>query len=175
MSKLEVIIYAPGKEENREKSLKELVSLISGLNPGRIFISLESNSESVGNKLTEEFKNIPVNVVECDFAGKVPDKGQSTDLQVKRKVLELGLETIAKYVENINESVESLNSEITMSLFRAFFIFYSNAMPEDYEILYEDRRMCILGKLVHEKIEHGDLLIVSPWDAYWFKDEFEKL
>ena len=58
---------------------------------------------------------------------------------------------------------------------RAFFIFYSNAMPEDYKILYEDRRMCILGKLVHEKIEHGDLLIVSPWDAYWFKDEFEKL
>lgn len=175
MKEIDVLIYLPGQGEKEKKSMMELVNMARGKNPSRIFISLESRSEAIRNKLTEELRNIPVSTTECNISGIVSDSSQSTDLQVKRKVLELGLDTLAKYVENSNESIESLNSEVTLSLFRAFFIFYSSAMPGDYELLYEDRRMCILGKLLHENIESGDMLIVSPWDAYWFKDELEKL
>jgi hypothetical protein len=97
------------------------------------------------------------------------------DQEVKRKILSLGLETISKYVNSNSSTMESINSEVTISLFRAFFQFYSSAMPADYEAFYEVRRFCILGQLVHMKPEEGDILIVPPWDAYWFIDEFNSI
>ncbi|MHB1439175.1 MAG: hypothetical protein ACYCSO_01760 [Cuniculiplasma sp.] len=175
MDKMDVLIYAQRKVEEEGQSLSELVNLVRRRTPMRIFISLEGNSEKVLHKLSGTFEDIPLKIVECEVTGKLIDKNQSTDLEVKRKVLELGLETLAKYVDNNTNSIESLNSEITISLFRAFFMFYSAAMPKDYEILYEDRRMCILGKLIHTGIENGDVLITSPWDAYWFIDELDKV
>jgi hypothetical protein len=169
-----VIIFMKKTDNSLEDSIKELLTILQSKDPQRIFISLGKESEKVGNSLSKIFSNIPISIEECNISVLNPASKDSADFEVKRKVLELGLETIAKYVDNSNDSLQSLNSEITISLFRAFFLFYSSAMKADYESLYENRRMCILGKLIHSGIDSKDVLITTPWDAYWFLDELDK-
>jgi hypothetical protein len=166
-----IIIYEVLDELGKEKSMESLEKFLSGVDPARIFISLEEQSQDIHDFLFSKYGNIPIEITECK---NLKNYGISTnpDMDVKKKILDLGLETVAQYVQANNRSIEEANSEITLTLFRAFFIFYSSAMPEEYEVMFEDRRMCIYGKLIDRKFMDGDVLITSPWDAYWFYDKF---
>ena len=76
MKEIDVLIYLPGQGEKEKESMMELVNMARGKNPSRIFISLESRSETIRNKLTEELKNIPVSTTECNISGIVSDSSQ---------------------------------------------------------------------------------------------------
>ena len=39
-----------------------------------------------------------------------------------------------------------------------------------FGLLFEERRMCSYGQLTENGATDGDILIVPPWDAYWFYD-----
>ncbi|MGP6207500.1 hypothetical protein ACNF42_05670 [Cuniculiplasma sp. SKW3] len=166
-----IIIYEVLDDLGKERSLKSLENYLSGIDPSRIFITLENSSQDVYDFLFSKYGNIPIEIVECRNLGN-GGKCNNPDIDVKKKILDLGLETVAHYVQANNKSIGEVNSEITLTLFRAFFIFYSSAMPDEYEVLFEERRMCIYGKLIDRKFMDGDVLITSPWDSYWFYDKF---
>ncbi len=174
MNKVMTVIYISERSKKGNQSLDDLFNFLIPMAPTRIMIALDRNSEEVSNFIQKKFPGLPVDTLECNISGTKDQEVSAADLEVKRKILSLGIETLAKYVDSNFKNMYDLNSEVTVSLFRAFFQFYSNAMPSDYEVFYEYRRLCILGKIVKKKPENGDILIVSPWDAYWFMDELEK-
>lgn len=172
LNEVRVVIYSDRGEKQSEETLFELYSYLRNMKPDRLLVALDPGNDRILSFLHQKFPAIPIESVHCRVIGIKRDESSVADQEVKRKILSLGLDTIAKYVNSNSSTMESINSEVTISLFRAFFQFYSNAMPADYEAFYEARRFCILGQLVHMKPKEGDVLIVPPWDAYWFIDEF---
>lgn len=172
LNEVRVVIYSDRGEKQSEETLFELYSFLRNMKPERLLVALDPGNDRILSFLHQKFPAIPIESVHCRVIGIKRDESSVADQEVKRKILSLGLDTIAKYVNSNSSTMESINSEVTISLFRAFFQFYSSAMPSDYEAFYESRRFCILGQLVHMKPKEGDVLIVPPWDAYWFIDEF---
>ncbi len=164
-----VVIYEVLDELGRESSLQSLKSYLEEFDPQRIFISWGELNDDLYNYLDSIYRSVPIEIIDCkSLAGM--DSLRSPDMDVKKKILNLGLQTIAQYVQANNKSLKDVNTEITLTLFRAFFIFYSTAMPDDYENMFEERRMCLYGKIIDRKFRDGDILITNPWDAYWFFD-----
>lgn len=172
LNEVKVVIYSDRGEKQSEEALFELYRFLRNMKPDRLLVALDHGNGKILSFLHQKFPAIPIESVHCRITGIKSDESSVADQEVKRKILALGLDTIAKYVNSKSSTIESINSEVTISLFRAFFQFYSSAMPVDYEAFYESRRFCILGQLVHMKPKDGDILIVPPWDAYWFIDEF---
>jgi hypothetical protein len=166
-----IVIYEVLNDLGKDGSMKSLHSYLEEMEPSRIFISLDNSGPDIHGFLSSRYSNTPIESLECKNIGNKPGS-ISPDIDVKKKILDLGLQTVADYVQANNRSIREANTEITLTLFRAFFIFYSTAMPEEYELLFEERRMCIYGKLIDRKFRDGDVLITSPWDAYWFYDKF---
>lgn len=164
-----VIAYGNMGENSETDDLKKLLKYVKGIGPKRIFIAMGESTEKIINEVSEKNPMIPVLNLECTLVSSIQSE-ISSEMQIKKKVLDLGLETISKYVETNSKDMASLNSEITYSLYRAFFLFYSAAMKKEYEFLFEERRMCIYGKLTDSNAGEGDTLITTPWDAYWFYD-----
>ena len=166
---VKIIAFGPMGENSGKEDVKSLLNYLSGENPKRIFTALFQGTDTISPALADAYPMIPLVDVQCSSSPSADLEG-SSEMQIKMKVLELGLETVSSYVQSNSLDMDSLNSEITNSLYRAFFLFYSAAMKREYELLFEDRRMCSYGKLTENGATDGDILIVPPWDAYWFYD-----
>ncbi len=167
-----VIAYGNMGENSESGDLKKLMKYVKGIDPKRVFVAMGQNTEKIINAVSDENPMIPILSVECTSPSTIQAE-ISSEMQIKKKVLDLGLETVSKYVEANSRDMDSLNSEITYSLYRAFFLFYSAAMRKEYEFLFEERRMCVYGKLTDGAAGEGDALIIAPWDAYWFYDRLD--
>ncbi len=175
MKEVKVVIYSEKGENNVEETLHSLYIYLKNLRPARVFLALDSDNEKISNFLHDKLSAVPIESLQCRIVSAISEDSSMADQEVKRKILAMGLDTIAKYVYSNFSTMEAINSEVTISLFRAFFQFYSSAMPADYSAFYESRRFCLLGQLIHMRPENGDIIIVPPWDAYWFIDELQNL
>ncbi|MGP6219992.1 hypothetical protein [Caldiplasma sukawensis] len=168
-------IICVGNNESEIKNSKSFLNTISLVSSGRIFICNMMNSESIRDAIENENKNAEIVIIRMNHGTVDNFFSKNPEIGIKKKVLDLGLSTIRSYIEKNYGSFEALNNEISQSIYRAFFLFYSSAMPAEYEELFENRRTCILGKLYHYGFSSRDLLICDPWDLYWFKDYYSSL
>lgn len=165
-------IICVGNNEAEIKDSKSFLKTISLISSGRIFICNMINPESIREAIENETKNAEILIIRITQGLVDNSFSKNPEIGIKKKVLDLGLSTIRSYIEKNYGSFEALNNEISQSIYRAFFLFYSSAMPAEYEELFENRRTCILGKLYHYGFSASDLLICDPWDLYWFNDYY---
>ncbi|MHB1492673.1 MAG: hypothetical protein ACYCSG_04070 [Thermoplasmataceae archaeon] len=89
---------------------------------------------------------------------------------IKSKVLDLGLRSVRDYVSDYLTDINALNSEITYTLYRAYFKFYVAALGDVYTEKYERRRRSYQEQIIALNPTPGDILLTSEEDAYWYVD-----
>ena len=89
---------------------------------------------------------------------------------IKSKVLDLGLRSVRDYVSDYLTDINTLNSEITYTLYRAYFKFYVAALGDVYTKKYERRRRSYQEQIIALNLTSKDILLTSEEDAYWYVD-----
>ncbi|MHB8361894.1 MAG: hypothetical protein ACYDAO_04125 [Thermoplasmataceae archaeon] len=113
---------------------------------------------------------LKIAVIEYDQITENSSEDEDIEVAIKEKILDLGLQSVRDYVSDYMEDEDSLNSEITYTLYRAYFKFYSAALKENYERLYERKRKYFLSKIAEMNPSNKDLIITTEEDAYWYID-----
>ena len=173
---MEVIIFNefflknPGREEFRQ--------LIKEKNPERIIIipSTVKGELPVKSAIVEGILDQPVKFLELE-KNSIQEKDEEIDVEaaIKSKVLELGIQSVRDYVSDYLSDVNSLNSEITYTLYRAYFKFYEAALGNEYSKKFENKRKEYLSKIRKFKPGKRDILLTSEEDAYWYIDHIDEL
>lgn len=166
-----------------------LRELLREQHPDRIFIT-EVAPDDFGRETTENplYENIkdnlelalqPVGVdmsVYSEFKEKyVQEKMNSPELAIKKNMLDLIDNTIINYLAQYWKGPETVNSEVTDSLFRAKHKLFSSVFYDLEEEFWENRNRKILENIKSRGPTRDSVIISSVESRYWFKDHISEL
>ncbi len=161
----ESFLYGDKKEEFRqfirEKNPERIIIV-----PGTVRKELPVTSENLEGILEKSIKLVEIKKNSAD------EKEEEIDVEsaIKSKVLELGIQSVRDYVSDYLLDIDSLNSEITYTLYRAYFKFYGAALGKEYSEKFEKKRNEYLLRIRELKPGKMDILLTSEEDAYWYID-----
>ena len=161
----ESFLSGKGKEEFRqfiiEKDPERIIIV-----PGTVRRELPVKSDVLENILGK-----PIRFLELE-KNSADEKDEEIDVEsaIKAKVLELGIQSVRDYVSDYLSDANSLNSEITYTLYRAYFKFYGAALGKEYSERFEKKRKEYLSSIMELKPGKRDILLTSEEDAYWYID-----
>ena len=152
----ESFLYGDKKEEFRQfirKKNPERIIIV----PGTVRKELPVTSENLEGILEKSIK-----LVELE-KNSVDEKEEEIDVEsaIKSKVLELGIQSVRDYVSDYLSDIDSLNSEITYTLYRAYFKFYGAALGKEYSEKFERKRKAYLSRIRELKPGKMDILLTS--------------
>ncbi len=125
------------------------------------------------------FKMIPVGVNSAEFEEfrkrYIEENLSTPELSIKRNMLELIDDTIYNYLAQYWKGPETVNSEVTDSLFRAKHKLFSSVFYDLEAETWEKRNGQIL-QAIKETSPTDNSVILSPVESrYWFKDHLGDL
>lgn len=138
-----------------------------------LFKSYRELNEGIGSKL------VPVGVDTSKFENfrkKYIEENLSTpELSIKRNMLELIDDTIYNYLTQYWKGPETVNSEVTDSLFRAKHKLFSSVFYDLETETWEKQNETIL-EAIKKTSPTDKSVILSPVESrYWFKDRLNEL
>lgn len=92
------------------------------------------------------------------------------ELSIKRNMLDLIEDTISNYLSQYWKGPETVNSEVTDSLFRAKHKLFASVFFELEAEYWDKRNEDILKRIKEENPADDSVIITSVEGRYWFKD-----
>lgn len=100
---------------------------------------------------------------------------KTPELAIKKNMLDLIDNTILNYLAQYWKGPETINSEVTDSLFRAKHKLFSSVFYDLEAEFWEKRNKKILDNIKKEGATNSSVIISSVESRYWFKDHLSYL
>lgn len=99
----------------------------------------------------------------------------SPELNIKKNMLELINDTIYNYLAQYWKGPDTINSEVTDSLFRAKHKLFSSVFFELENGSWDELHRAVLEKIKKGGPTNGSLILSTVESRYWFKDHLNLL
>jgi hypothetical protein len=103
------------------------------------------------------------------------DRSASAEVLVKRNVLDIIDTTVFSYLENYWKNPETVNSDITDSLFRAKHKLIASMFWEMEKYTWEQRHQEILKNILTHSTHDESVVISDVESRYWYLDQLQKM
>lgn len=164
---------------------EKFLSYVKSLNPTKLIITCVSNDDAESTAQNGEIKTIMDDPSLSDkviLAG-VDDKpyesyrrkyfeerADSAEVSVKKNVLDLINSTVYSYLEGYWKDAETVNSDVTDSLFRAKHRLISAMFWDLEKYVWEDMNAKILENVERYAYDDGAVILSPVEKRYWFLD-----
>lgn len=142
-------------------------------NSNDLFTSYNAITRAIDSKI------IPVGVNQSAFDSfrekYIEDNLNTPELSIKRNMLELIDNTIYNYLAQYWKGPETVNSEVTDSLFRAKHKLFSSVFYDLEEETWEKKNRQILENIKKASPVDSSVILSSVESRYWFKDRLGEL
>ncbi len=167
---------------------KVVSELVRQLNPDKIFITEISDTEY--NNFPESAfynslgKSTDATIIPSGVDGKPFDKFReeyietnlsSPELTIKKNMLDLINDTIYNYLTQYWKGPETVNSEVTDSLYRAKHKLFSSVFFELENGTWDELHKSVIEEIKKGKPTERSLIITAVESRYWFKDHLNLL
>jgi hypothetical protein len=165
-----------------------LLELIRQLNPDRIFITEISEAEYKNFTESDFYSSLGkatgASIIPSGVDGKQFDKFReeyieanlnSPELSIKKNMLDLINDTIYNYLTQYWKGPETINSEVTDSLYRAKHKLFSSVFFELENGSWDEMHRTILDEIKKGKPTDRSVIISTVESRYWFKDHLNLL
>lgn len=105
----------------------------------------------------------------------IKEELSTPELSIKKNMLDLIDNTISNYLSQYWKGPETVNSEVTDSLFRAKHKLFASVFYEMEAEFWEKRNYDILNLLKSKNPSENSVIISSAESRYWFKDHLSEL
>lgn len=166
-------------------SYEAFVNHVRSFSPSNVIVSYISAEEHKQGKYGKEievlledqelsdrvvFAGVDNNPYESFREQYFKDRSSSAEVLVKRNVLELIDSTVYSYLENYWKNADTVNSEITDSLFRAKHKIIASMFWDMEKYTWEERHKEILGNIRNCSTQNGSVIVTDVESRYWFLD-----
>ena len=172
------------RTEVKGYGLQEVLAKVHEIMPDRIFVTEEMKRSPVEVELYNNLaKNFHHTLSDCSIDSAKYEEFRSEFLRintgtpensVKKNMLELVDETIFNYLANYWKNFESVNSEVTDSLFRAKHQLISGVFYDLEKGFWISQNQEILNKILNEKLTEKSVIISGVERRYWLSDQLKK-
>lgn len=133
--------------------------------------------ESINQIVKSTFRPVGVDLSRYDRLKEkyVRENLGTPELSIKKNMLDLIDNTIANYLAQYWKGPETVNSEVTDSLYRAKHKLFSSVFYDLEAEYWEERNQEILDKIKSDSPTDKSLIITSVESRYWFKDHLSEL
>ncbi|MGC8608367.1 MAG: hypothetical protein ACP5UV_00675 [Thermoplasmata archaeon] len=185
-----IFIASIGKEHEKVKGYdcKGLVKYVSSFNPSKIYVTyvthkdvetgnfgeeirLMLNDTMIGEKLS--FRGVDRGKYDKIYNDYINENSKSPEFVIKRNVIDLINTTVNSYLQSYWKSPETVNSEVTDSLFRAKHKLLISLIPEIEFNTWEKMHREILDNIEMSELTPNSVILSDVESRYWFIDHIE--
>lgn len=164
------------------------IRYIRSLSPSNVIISYVSAEDAKKGNFGKEVKSILEDKELCDrlvFAGVddtpyesfkeqyFKDRISSAEVLVKKNVLEIIDSTIYSYLESYWKNADTVNSEMTDSLFRAKHKLIASMFWDMEKYTWEEKHKEIFRNILSYSSVNGSIIVTDAESRYWYLDSIE--
>ncbi len=185
-----IFIASIGKMHEKIKGYdcKVMVNYISSFNPTKIYVTYLTHSDIETGNYGQEIKLMLADVTlgeKLSFRGVNQEKYQKIyddyisenskypEFVIKKNIMDLMNTTVDSYLQSYWKSPETVNSEVTDSLYRAKHRLLVSIFPDIESSTWEKMHKEILDNIDMTEVTPNTVILSDAESRYWFIDHME--